>query len=287
MLLYLRPLFALLALAALIQAQGAASAPATASLSDIQHVVVLMQENRSFDEYFGELGGRPATYDPGLDILDPVALDATNPNPSGGPPIKRFHQTLLCESSDVNHSWDGSHRQYNDGAMDGFTAENSNTPANTSGHNMDPLDINGRRIMGYYTDQELPYYYKLFSTFAMGDRFFSSVMTQTFPNRFYLMSGTSWVDTTQPYAEATENRLPMNPLDFRGKSIFELLDNPPDGDLAVLPNDPPVTWKVYGSEAPYAFANEYAYARNHVPTLVVPIAQYFADAAAGTLPQVS
>jgi len=239
-----------------------ASSGATAAqqLQDsIDHIVVVMQENRSFDEYLGML----KAYDPTLDV-EALPPDATNPNPSGGPPVKVFHQTLLCDSDDVSHSWPGSHNQWNNGANDGFTTTNV-----VSG-----LDPSGRRAMGYYTEQEIPYYYDLYSTFAIGDRYYSSLLGPTYPNRFYLLAGGSWIDSDRVEAE-TENRLPMSPDDFKGVSIFNRLD------------DAGISWKVYGGEPVLTFANEFAFARNHVPPAVLNLNQYFVDAANGTLPQVT
>ena len=230
----------------------------------VQHVVVLMQENRSFDHYYGRL----KVYDPTLDLLDaPVDYNTVNVNPSGGPPIHAYRTTLLCDSSDVNHGWNGTHYEWNgfsdpeQPTMDHFTSENSNVPynaasapnGNRSGGNMDPHDINGRRGIGYYTEQKLPFYYKLYSTFATSDRYFQSALTQTFPNRFYLLAGTSWVDTRGPanqYAENGNRIIGSDPdlvpfMDMAGKSIFELLDE----------HVPPITWKVYFSEAVLTFAN--------------------------------
>ena len=263
----------------------------------VQHVVVLMQENRSFDHYYGRLG----VYDPTLQaqLLDaPVDYNTVNVNPSGGPPIHAYQTTLLCDSSDVNHGWNGTHYEWNgfsdpaNATMDHFTSENSNIPynaatapnGNRSGGNMDPHDVNGRRGIGYYTEEKLPFYYKLYSTFATSDRYFQSALTQTFPNRFYLLAGTSYVDTRGPanqYAESGNRIIGTDPdliplMDMAGKSIFELLDE----------HVPPITWKVYFSEAVLTFPNEFAYVQNH-PEHVVPIANYTADAAAGTLPQVA
>jgi len=274
---YLRLSVAFVALFALIissaTSSGAPTAPSPVTPSQAQqlstaidHVVVLMQENRSFDEYFGML----KAYDPTLDV-EPLSLDASNPNPSGGPPVKVFHQTLLCDSEDVAHGWPASHQQWNNGANDGFTTTNIDDDATVENPHLDP---NGRRAMGYYTEQEIPYYYQLYSTFAIGDRYFSSLLGPTYPNRFYLLSGTSYIDTDQQFAETT-NRMPMAADDFKGRSIFNSLD------------EAGITWKVYGSQPVLTFANEYAYARNHVPPLVTNINQYYADAAAGTLPQVA
>src|SRR5438309_5254484 len=152
------------ALAVLIaSAPGATSA--SGSSIPIDHVVVLMQENRSFDHYFGQL------------------KTATNPNPvdPSGPPIKAYHETRYCEVADLNHSWNGAHQEYDGGAMDGFTAANTTS-----------ADPTGSRTMGYYTKKDLPFYYALYRDFATSDRYFSSVLSQTFPNRFYLLAGTSF-----------------------------------------------------------------------------------------------
>src|SRR5512147_1096383 len=72
----------------------------------IQHIVVLMQENRSYDHYFGRLrrqSGPPK--------------GTTNPDPLGGSPIKPFHTKRYCEVDDLDHSWSGTHREWNGGAM--------------------------------------------------------------------------------------------------------------------------------------------------------------------------
>ena len=218
----------------------------------IDNIVVLMQENRSFDHYFGQIhfeGQKRATK---------VPANASNPDPTNpsGPPILRFHKTNYCETADLDHSWNGTHKEYDDGKMDGFTAQN-----------VDSTDPTGARTMGYYDSADLPFYYALYSTFAMADRYFASTLTQTFPNRFYLLAGTSFGHTANDFP--TDD--PVN--DFSQRSIFNLLD------------EAGVTWKVYFSQI--AFADEFSYVRNHVPSMQFPIDDFYADAAAGTLPQVS
>src|SRR5262249_9530793 len=98
-----------------------AGAPLSAAADDehsripIDHVVVLMQENRSFDSYFGELHleGQPRS--------TPLPPESSNPNPvdEDAPPIEVFHKTALCEVADVNHSWTGTHQEIDNGRMDG------------------------------------------------------------------------------------------------------------------------------------------------------------------------
>ncbi|HJQ84772.1 MAG TPA: alkaline phosphatase family protein [Candidatus Binatia bacterium] len=216
----------------------------------IDTIVVLMQENRSFDHYFG-----PLHYE-GQPKVRALPRDTSNPDPTNpsGPPIRPFHQDHYCEVADLDHSWNGTHREWNNGAMDGFTAEN-----------VDPDDPTGSRTMGFYDATDLPYYYALYSTFAMADHFFCSVLSQTFPNRFYLLAATSFGHI--------RNDFPASPTDFTVPTIFESLDNAG------------ITWKIYFSQI--AFGLEFAYVRAHSAGHVVPVAQYFMDAQNGTLPQVS
>ena len=220
-------------------AEGGAAQPETASkaraLTAIQHVVVLMQENRSFDEYFSDGSG-------------------ANPNPldPSGPPIAAYHKTNYCEVADLDHSWNGTHTEWDGGRMDGFTAANVNAK-----------DPTGARSMGYYTAQDLPFYHDLYSTFASGDRYFASALTQTFPNRFYLLAGTSFGHI--------RNDVPP-PDGYTQPTVFNLLDQAH------------VSWRIYYSQVP--FAGLFAYVRAH-PQNLATIDQYYLDAAAGTLPQVA
>ena len=134
----------------------------------IDNIVVIMQENRAFDHYFGQLHRQ------GQPQAEAEPKNASNPDPTDptGPPIGAFHQTRYCECADLDHSWNGTHREYDNGAMDGFTAAN-----------VDTCDPTGSRTMGFYDKNDLPFYYGLYKTFAIGDRFFCSALTQTFPNR--------------------------------------------------------------------------------------------------------
>ncbi|MBV8950514.1 MAG: hypothetical protein JOZ99_06550, partial [Actinobacteria bacterium] len=117
-------------------------------IAKISHVVVLMQENRSYDSYFGQLHfeGQPQS------SREP---DVGNPDPLGGPPIRPFLTTNPCTSADLSHSWDGTHQEIDGGRMDGFTAQNE-----------DPTDPSGSRTMSYYDDQTLPFYYGIANEFS-------------------------------------------------------------------------------------------------------------------------
>ena len=212
----------------------------------IDHIIVAMQENRSFDHYFGKLNKESGP-----------PKGSTNPDPLGGPPIAPFHQKRYCETADLDHSWNGTHREWNNGAMDGFTAEN-----------VDPTDPTGSRTMGYYTASDLPFYYKLYKTFATKDRHFCSVLSQTFPNRYFLLAGTAFGHINNAFPN-------LGGPDWTQRTIFDVMDEAM----------PPVTWKIYYSDFPFAalFGN----VRSRLGTQTAPIAQFMVDANAGTLPQVA
>src|SRR5205807_4649102 len=108
------------------------------------------------------------------------------------------------------------------------------------------------------------FYYALYSRFAIGDRYFSSLLSQTFPNRFYLLAGTSFGHI--------RNDLPP-PDGFTQRTIFNELDAAG------------ISWKEYYAQIPFGF--EFSYVRDHAAGHVFPISQYYADAAAGVLPQVT
>jgi len=149
-----------------------------------EHVVVLMQENRSFDHYFMKLPDYGVT---DVDVAKPTDfnLDPSNNDEK----ITLFHETRMC-IVDVDHDWEPVHDQYNLGKMDGFVA--TNNPG-------------GARAMGYYDATDFPFYYWMAKTFSISDRFFSSTLGPTWPNRFFFYAGTAWgntkTETVDPVAD--------------------------------------------------------------------------------------
>ena len=213
----------------------------------IDHIIVLMQENRSFDHMFGRIFAEGQPKAQGLQVFH------ANPDPTSLGLIPSFHQARLCEVADLAHSWNATHRQIGPRHfMDGFTATN-----------VDAVDPNGHRTMGYFTSADIPFYYGLYSTFAMADRYFASVPGPTYPNRFFLIAGTSF--------GRTRNEFPQKANEY-GPSIYDRM------------NDAGIAWKAYYSDIP--FAGFFAGARAHVENIVT-IDQFFEDAANGTLPQVA
>ncbi|AWS42808.1 phosphocholine-specific phospholipase C [Streptosporangium sp. 'caverna'] len=163
------------------------------SIADVKHVVILMQENRSFDHYFGTLNGvrgfedRQALVFPNGDsvfrqpdrgrtegYLLPFRMDTTkyNAQNAGGLP----------------HDWDTGHTAVNGGAMDKW------------------VSAKGERTMGYFTRQDIPYQYALADAFTICDGYFCSMNGPTDPNRLYLWSGTAGPGrdgTTGPWTDNT------------------------------------------------------------------------------------
>jgi phospholipase C len=139
------------------------------SIPQIRHVLVFMQENHSFDNVLGVLGRG-----------DGLRLDAagvpqnTNPGPNGER-IRSFPMPTPCQlPHQPSQTWNASHLQYDKGTNQGFVTSPS-----------------GPVAMGYFTDRFLPFSYELARVFPVGDRYFCSLLGQTFPNRRYLLVGTS------------------------------------------------------------------------------------------------
>jgi len=253
----------------------------------VKNIVIMMQENRSFDHYFGHLNeyrvsqGLPADVDD-LSNVGPVSVPSWNN--SGN--ISLFHMLTQC-IGDVTPSWQESHNDINLSSpneghwgspppMNGFAAMAGGYASHdpSSGG----FDVAGKRAMGYYTSDDLPFYYWAATTFATSDRWFSPELTRTQMNRMYMLAATSNGFT---YPGGAGTGLPA--LNMSGvKSIFELLQE----------NN--VTWKIYvtdnyvagdvGSMDTYAnyFSFVYGYPKNFADAKT-----FASDAANGTLAQVS
>jgi len=220
----------------------------------------MLKENRSFDNYFGQLNAyrQRNSLPANVDGLPP---GASNPDASGAGTVPAFHMKSVCAySTTVN--WFPSHIQRNryspfssTGTMDGFVLEAAWGPAS-------PSDPNGLRAMGYYDDTDIPYYYFMATQFATSDRWFSPVMSRTIPNRLYALSATSAGWTYEP----TGN--------LNNKTIFQLLDENAQ------------SWKIY-EPANYTYLEWFQpYESQHTQD-VFPISQYYADVQNQTLPAVA
>ena len=202
------------------------------SIASVNHIIMLIQENRSFDHYFGKLNayrvnqGLPADVD-GLPDND---KSVTNIGYDGSEQ-HLWHMRSVC-STNLSSAWnetradvtrDGEDYPLDPPKMDGF--------AHVAGHyasgNRDP-DVAGKRAMGYFTERELPYYYFMATQFATGDRFFSIIPSRTDPNRMALLAATS-AGHAYPLNESHSGQVNV-------KTIFELLDNAH------------ISWKIYSPD---------------------------------------
>ena len=273
------------------------------SVLAVNHVIFMLQENRSFDTYFGMLnpyrrargwniGDDHKTYD--VDGIEDKVNSIVNYDDENQP-FYLFHATSSC-LDDMTSSWLESYGDVNRYdfsttrkiAMDGFvhTAENF---AKDHGGNGDFTDLVGRRAMAYYEDvdytgqnPELNYYYYMASQFAIGDRWFSPVASKTIPNRIATMSA----GTTEGYAfdPGSDDKAPQ----LTATTIFEALSRKG------------VSWKIYYSlvnddGSPSTTFTYFTYANKFIhkdqnghwiidSTHVAPVSQYFTDVANGTLP---
>ena len=148
----------------------------TDRLPQIKHIVVLMMENHSFDNYLGTLG-RGEGFPLGADEQPAV----TNPD-SSGDQVQPYHVPSTVQQAGVPcQSWWAAHAQFADGKMNGFvTATEQQAPT-----------ADKTVAMGYWTATDLPFYQGLASAFPVADRWFSSCLGPTFPNRRFLLAATA------------------------------------------------------------------------------------------------
>jgi phospholipase C len=260
---------------------------ADGNLRHVNHIIIVMQENHSFDNYFGVLPYRPDSpyhaSQGACTVTDHHCLDGlsctfdvlgnlncANSNlDDNGSTVVAFHALSRCVAPDLDHSWFGTHREMNflgpnnvlvQALSDGFVRVNDLTEQVDSGENrMEDQTIS------FYNQDDLPFYYGLADKFAISDRHFSSVLGPTFPNRSYLMAATSFGHLT------TDDSFPP-PGGYRPitGTIFDLLDQ--NG----------VSWADYFQDVPQSGSFRPADVHN------LPLAVFLAQASGvGSLPQVA
>jgi phospholipase C len=215
----------------------------TDTLPQIEHIVVLMMENHSYDDHFGMLK-RGDGFKLGTDGLPIDANLYTDGNL-----LKAFHMPSTCQlHGSPSQSWDPSHTAYDNGLNDGFVLGS------------------GPVAMGYWDSTDIPYYYGLAQTFPVADRWFSSVLAQTYPNRRFMMAGTAAgiVSTT---------------------TAALLAPPPPNGTIFDRLAAHKISWKNYYSSLP-SVAIIPAVLKKY-PKHTAKATQFITDAAAGKLPSFS
>jgi phospholipase C len=250
--------------------------PTPGSIQSINHIIFMMQENRSFDAYFGKINDYRASLNLGRDA-DDLEQDFTNPSDDNDPVtnkpelIRTFHLTTGCIYN-TTAAWQASHGDANRFQLadtdplliDGYV----HTAAGLAIFDGD-ADTKGVRSMGYYTQADLPSPYWFATQFATSDRWYSPAPVQTEDVRLYAMAATSQGLVQPPQNTHTA---------LTSKTIFQLLD------------EAGISWKIYSVDRqpdgklittlrffqPYGLTKE-----DHI----VPIEQFTTDAQNGTLPQ--
>jgi phospholipase C len=157
-----------------------------AGLDTIKHIVLFVQENRSFDNYFSQLGKYKASKGLANDI---DAMDTTRQLKTySGKTITPFHQRTV-ETDVMTPSWNESHF-YADRQSDG-TFKLDNWMMQRVCSILVATDPECTRSLGYYDQRDIPYYYEIAAQFATSDSFYSSALSGTIVNRSYLLSATS------------------------------------------------------------------------------------------------
>ena len=251
-------------------------------MSDIEHVVILIQENRSFDHYFGTYRGVRGFADPaipqlrdgsGLSILaQPGYADGYD-----GDHLYPFHLDGYGNgdcTSDINHSWGPQHGYWNGGRLDGFVR----------GHLAVDGAAAGPLTMGYHTRGDLPVHHALADAFTVCDRHHCSVLGPTDPNRLYSVAAS--LDPAGTHG---------GPILSTSGTRIERLGTLTYTTMPEQLEARGISWKVYASVDGNAGDNVLPYFRNIVGTPALAAkallpsfpGTFELDCALGTLPQVS
>jgi phospholipase C len=254
---------------------------ACSKLTDIEHVVILIQENRSFDHYFGSYRGVRGFSDQSMAFQQP---DPANTTISPVGTLLPFHldtsTTNAACTHDISHDWVPQHQSWHSGAMDGFVSSR--------------LSINSSDAvlsMGYYARADIPYYYALADGFTICDNYFCSVMGPTDPNRLYTMAAsldpdgknggpilqTIVANRSAMYGRLTYTTMPEQ-LQARGIS-WKVYSSPDETILGGILSDNVLSYfKNFQDPASVLHQNAFG------PQFPL---DFLADVASGNLPQVS
>ena len=164
------------------------AAEALTGIHKIQHIIVIMQENRSFDSYFG-------TY-PGAAGIPGLSGNAGNvpcvPDPKAGTCVLPYHDTSLVNGGGP-HGTPAATADINGGAMNGFLAAAEGAVGGTCANGVNPSCASGIRpdVMGYHTAAEIPNYWQYAQNFVLQDHMFQSDLSWSLPAHLYMVSGWS------------------------------------------------------------------------------------------------
>jgi phospholipase C len=211
--------------------KAASIKPAGSDLGAVEHVVFLMHENRSFDHYFGTYKGVRG-FDDAKARADGLFQQAW---PGGAAPtllpfrLDTTNRMAEC-TFDLSHEWSAQHDCWNGGKMNKWVSVHT--------EKLWEGPENGVLTMGYYTRQDLPFYYSLADTFTICDGYHCSVMGPTHPNRLHALSGT------------------LDPAGIAGGPVLFTNSAPTaqgSASWSTMPEaleDAGVSWKVYNAPGP-------------------------------------
>ena len=238
--------------------------PGSDTLPQIEHIVVLMLENHSFDNLLGVLGKGDGltTRSSQVTSWNPLGVTATNPTASGGTQ-HAFHMPTTCQlPASPSQEWTASHIQYDNGSNRGFVVSPS-----------------GPVAMGYWSGADLPFLYGLARAFPVADRWFCSVLGQTDPNRRFLIAATS--------SGMTDDIALPGPGTSPGTAEQDaLLATPANGTIFDRLSAYGVPWADYTASYPTGTTAELYPVDDAALTQVAykPFEAFYTDCAAGALP---
>jgi len=194
-------------------------------LPQIKHIVVLMMENHSYDNYLGMLHGRGEGFP-----LDRDGQPGAVNRDANGRAVRAFHLPSTAQHQGLpSQSWHATHRQWAEGRCDGFVASaqqvQSQAAGGTADGDVDTTPAAADAAMGYWCERDLPFYHGLARTFPLADRWFSSCLGPTFPNRRFLVAGTAH--------------------GLIDDSPYDLLDYPPAGTIFDMLTAHQISWANY------------------------------------------
>jgi phospholipase C len=269
----------------------ASASPTTNPLDGIENVIIWIQENRSFDHYFGTYPGVAGYSDPGA--LPGIFVQADPRGPNGE--IQPFHLDTTEAAADCTadpaHSYSAQHQAWDDGKLDAWGAAHAGD-----------VDLT---YMGYYTRADMPYYYGVADTWTLCDNYFCSVIGETTPNRLYAMTGFN--DPNGLYGGPVQSTIAITSAAPTSSRTTWGLFSDQWTTYAEQLYDAGISWKVYGNptgDDEYAVlplfeqyypqnypagsaANARATALSNLATVPQFPTDFLTDVAAGDLPSVS
>jgi phospholipase C len=226
---------ALLGLALLRGSSTRAIKPATAGIHKIDHVIVIMQENRSFDSYFGTFPG-----------ADGIPKSACVPDPQHGGCVKPFADHADA-NLDAPHDAIASKRDMNGGKMNGFVAMAATVLPTQPSCRRPEQDQCADSVMGYHTESDIPNYWAYAKNFVLQDRIFEPIASWSVPAHLFEVSG--WSATCKRHNDPASCTNSLNQTPQLG--LIHALDEPHEApiyawtDMTYLLHQHGVSWGYY------------------------------------------